>query len=60
MATDNTGTWIVGESKFWYTPTSGLDPMWLFGENQFLDEYVAAGGLKIPVAMKYYGQQRRR
>jgi hypothetical protein len=24
------------------------------------DEYVAAGGLKIPVAMKHYGQQRRR
>jgi hypothetical protein len=42
MATDNTGTWILGESKLWYTPTTSLDPMWFMGESQLLDEYVAA------------------
>ena len=44
MATDKTGTWSLGESVLWYTPNSTLDNTWSYGENAFLDEYVAAGG----------------
>jgi hypothetical protein len=57
MATDKTGTWSLGESVLWYSPTSGLDASWSLGESAFLDEYVAAGGLSIPVAVHHYKQQ---
>jgi len=58
MATDKTGTWSIGESVLWYTPTSNLDPTWSLGESIILDEYVAVGGLSIPVAMANYRQLR--
>jgi len=50
MATDKTGTWSVGESALWYTPNTTLDNTWSYGENAFLDEYVAAGGISISVS----------
>jgi hypothetical protein len=43
MATDKTGTWSLGESVLWYSPNTTLDNMWSYGENAFLDEYVAEG-----------------
>jgi len=41
MATDKTGTWSLGESVLWYTPTASLDPTWSLGESIILDETVA-------------------
>jgi len=58
MATDKTGTWSIGESVLWYTPTSNLDPTWSLGESIVLDEYTPpAGGLSIPVVMAIYRQR---
>jgi hypothetical protein len=55
MATDKTGTWSLGESVLWYTPTSSLDVTWSQGESYLEDEYEApAGGLSIPIAMYHY------
>ncbi len=58
MAIDKTGIWNYGESCLWYSPNSTLDAMWSYGESAFLDEYVAIGGLSIPVVMAYYRQRR--
>jgi hypothetical protein len=54
MATDKTAVWHDGECVLWYTPTSNLDVFWSDGEACLLDEYVAAGGESIPVAMHHY------
>jgi len=44
MAEDKIGTWSLGESKLWFTPTSGIDATWSLGENYILDEYIADAG----------------
>ena len=55
MATDKTAIWSLGESRLWYSPTSGVDTTWSFGESLLLDEWVApAGGTVIPIMMYHY------
>jgi len=49
MATDKTAVWADGEAQLWYSPNSTLDVVWNDGEAWCLDEYVAAGGISIPV-----------
>ena len=48
MATDKTAIWSFGESRLWYSPTSGVDAAWSFGESLLLDE-VLAFGMVTPV-----------
>jgi hypothetical protein len=60
MATNQTGTWSLGESVLWYTPTSGLDATWSLGESAIWDEYTAVTppATSIAAMMDYYRTRR--
>jgi len=36
--TDKKGTWSLGESVIWYSPSANLDATWSLGESILLDE----------------------
>lgn len=47
---DKTGTWSLGESMLWYSPSAGLDVTWSLGESYLLDDFElqiqVVGGVK--------------
>jgi len=41
---DRDPKWSLGESQLLYSPTTGLDATWSFGESFVFDEYLASSG----------------